>query len=438
MFEFPNEMFLPGSDLTPIEDNIDKIIDGLIQREPEIREKGEISPLKIAVEGEDYQGTIDKVNNLFLKQMWADGLPVVPPTEERVTWLLTGTDLPRDTVIGKILPRGGIATIETLAVALAMAGGRPEYLPVLIAAVEALIDPRVFHQGMQATTNSNYPVIIVNGPIAKQIRLNSGYGCLGPDPTHPAGASIGRALRFLQMNVGGAVPGVGTMSIYGGPARYTNIVFAEDEDGLPSGWEPLSIERGFPRGSNVVTLHAVNGTINVCGTETLTEETALATLHLFAAFMRIPNYNYFDLPRWKTGAPGVLLMGRGTANGLAQAGWSKEEIRNFLWENSKLPWSLVKTVWGTAADGERMKTIFRLTENLLHENEPWPISSGPESIMIAVAGGAQSGHGYWMPNYLPCPVSKDIKLPVNWETLVKEAEVELGPLPSALKSLSEN
>ncbi|MFC2052617.1 hypothetical protein ACFLT4_07845, partial [Chloroflexota bacterium] len=306
----------------------------------------------------------------------------------------------------------------------------PEYLPVLIAAVDALLDPRAIHQGMQATTNSNYPVIIVNGSITKEIRLNSGYGCLGPDPAHPAGASIGRALRLLQMNVGGAIPGVGTMAIYGGPARYTNIVFAESEDGLPPDWEPLSVERGFPRGSNVVTLHAVNGTINVCGTEASTEETALATLHLYAAFMRIPNLNYFYLPRWKIGSPGVLLMARSTAHGLAQAGWSKEKIRNFLWENSKLPWSLVKAVWGTAEGGARVSEAIRLTQGLLAENEPWPISSSPETIMIAVAGGEQAGHGYWMPNYLHCPVSKGIRLPANWEELLKDAEAELGPPPS--------
>ncbi|MDP1717675.1 MAG: hypothetical protein Q8L40_06330, partial [Burkholderiales bacterium] len=122
--------------------------------------------------------------------------------------------------------------VESCAIALAMAGGRPEYLPVLLAAVEACFDPTTNFEQLQAASGGAFPVIIVNGPIAKQIRLNSGFGCLGPDPQRPAGASIGRALRLMQQNLGGALPGTGTMANYGG-VRATNVVFAEDEDGLP-------------------------------------------------------------------------------------------------------------------------------------------------------------------------------------------------------------
>src|SRR5450759_4534416 len=132
-----------------------------------------------------------------------------------------GTDLPRDRLLGKLLPKGGYATVESVAVAAAMAGCRPEYLPVLIAAVEATLDPRVYHQHMQSTTGNAHPAVIVNGPVARQIRVNSGYGCLGPSSVYPAGAAIGRALRLLLMNVGGAIPGTGSMAIHGGPARYT-------------------------------------------------------------------------------------------------------------------------------------------------------------------------------------------------------------------------
>ena len=119
-------------------------------------------------------------------------------------------------------PRGGVTTVETCAIALAMAGGRAEYLPVLIAAVEAFLQPDVNAEQLQAASGGAYPVVIVNGPIAKQIRLNSGFGCLGPDPQRPAGASIGRALRLIQQNVGGALPGIGAMANYGS-MRYTNI-----------------------------------------------------------------------------------------------------------------------------------------------------------------------------------------------------------------------
>ena len=117
-----------------------------------------------------------------------------------------------------------------------MAGGRPEYLPVLMAAVDAYLDPATRSELLQASSGASFPVVIVNGPIARQIKLNSGFGCLGPDPRHPAGASIGRALRQMQQNLGGAVPGIGTMGIWGA-MRYNNVVFAEDEEGLPQGWQ---------------------------------------------------------------------------------------------------------------------------------------------------------------------------------------------------------
>ena len=211
-YEFPTEMFLPGSDLTPLKLNMDEIIDELTKWQPS--QKGRVihKPAIITFEGRDYFDALAKLNTDFLKSKWGDGLPVLPATEEYVKWLLIGTDLSRDTVLGKIPPTGRIATVESLAVSLAMTGGRPEYLPVLIAVLKAFLDPLAGAVTMQTTTCSVYPVVIVSGPISKQIRLNSGYGCLGPDPAHPAGASIGRALRLMQQNIGGAIPGSGTMA----------------------------------------------------------------------------------------------------------------------------------------------------------------------------------------------------------------------------------
>ena len=181
-YEFPMEMFLTGSDLTPLEENIDKIIDGLTKWQP--RTKGQVihETARITVEGKDHFEVITKLNITFLKNKWGDGLPILPATEEHVRWLLTGTDLPRDTVVGKIPPVGRIATVESLAVSLAMTGGRPEYMPVLIAVMNAFLNPLLGAVSMQTTTCSVYPVVIVNGPVSKQIRLNSGYGCLGPTP----------------------------------------------------------------------------------------------------------------------------------------------------------------------------------------------------------------------------------------------------------------
>ncbi len=415
-------MFVDGSDLSPLRENIDKIVYGLTKWKPTTKEKRVHTPPKVTVQGKDYEEAIANMNLLFLRNQWGDGLPILPPTKERVDWILTGTGLPRGEVIGKILPRGGIATVEQIAVALAMTGGRPEYLPVLIATVEALVDPLSQHHHMATTTSSNYPVVIVNGPIAKQIRLNSGYGCLGPDPNHPAGASIGRALRLLQLDVGGAIPGSGTMAIYGAN-RYTNIVFAEDEDGIPEGWESLSVERGFPKGSNVVTIHFVNATMNMVHAVTSTEQVAMQALHIWAGFIGIPNANYWLRPsRWENGSPGVMLMARETARGLAELGWSKDKIRNFLWEESKLPPSKVKDYqFEDYAKGMGLDPTMSL-----------PVSKTPRSLTIAIAGGEQSGHAYFMPNQGYTPMSREIKLPVKskWDELLKRAETDLGPIPA--------
>ena len=423
-YVFPLKMFLPGSDLNPIEKNIDKIIDGLTRWKPQ--EKGVAVPSTITVEGKDYQEMVDTMNLLFLKNRWSDGLPILPATEERVNWLLRGTDLSRDTIIGKILPRGGIATVEVIATAAAMAGCRPEYMPVMIAAMEAILDPIVYHQHMQTSTGDGAPAVIVNGPVARQIRLNSGYGCLAPSSVYPAGASIGRALRFLLMNVGGAIPGVGSMANYGGPARYTGLVFAEDEAGLPPDWEPLHVERGFPRASNTVTALAVSGTTNVWEGAALDEKEALLSLNNFAGYMSVPYGAYFDAVFNREGTPGILLIGRTAAQGFSNLGWSKEKIKTYLWENTKLPQSewLKKMV---ETKGVRMGLPVKD-----YVQYPMPIAASPRNIMIVVAGGAHSGHSFWVQVHGGTfgPATKEIKLPAGWTEHLKKAEEDLGPLPA--------
>jgi hypothetical protein len=411
-------MFLQGSDLSPIKENSDKIIYGLTKWDPKTKAKGVTPPQKIRVEGKDYEDAVENMNRLFLKNMWSDGLPIMPPSEERVRWLLRGTDLPRDTVIGKILPRGGIATVETLATVLAMANGRPEYMPVLIAAVEAIIDPQFKHFHMNSTTCAANPAIIVSGPIARQIRINSGYGCLGPSSEYPAGGSIGRAIRFLLMDAGGGTAGIGSMSIYGGASRYTNIVFAEDETGSP--WEPLNVERGFPKGSNVVTALPVAGGINLHGVRTTTEETALKTLTSISAYIRHSG-NWVDSTY---DVPGILLLARNAAGPLGDLGWTKQKVKRFLWDHSKVPLSDLGNYWHKERE-ERFRTLgYKITD-------PLPITNKPENFMIVVAGGEQSGHGYWMPVAVGInATSAQIKLPAKWDDLIKQAEKDLGPIPA--------
>ncbi|MBI2857768.1 MAG: hypothetical protein HYX90_01715 [Chloroflexi bacterium] len=412
----PYKMYLPDADLGVVSESIDGLINGLTRWQPKTKAKKVIvEPDKIVVRADSYDQALTKMNALFIKSLWGDGFALLPPTEERVSWILTGTDLSPDKIVARIMPKGGVATVRVIAVCLAMAGGRPEYMPVLLAAVEAIVNHQFRHPQVQATTCSIFPVIIVNGSVAREIGINSGHGCLGPDPAHPAGASIGRAIRLLLQNVGGAIPGSGSMAGFGGPGKYTNVVFAEDEEDLPADWEPLNVERGSPRGSNTVTVYAASGTANCAGSAAETEEAALWTLYALAGFMRVPNRQYFG--SGYTRPPGIVLMGAVTAQGFSKLGWSKHKIKSFLWENSKMPLAqLMKEGCGYSEE--------KLAAAKEYWQDPMPITSDPDRIMIVVAGGDKSRHNYWMQagrGPEGCG-SAEVRLPSNWGDLLKKAE----------------
>ncbi len=423
MVTFPIDPFLVGSDLTPIYQKVHDFVESLMSWEAKAKQTGIQQPPMLRVEADDYEAALDRMNRQFLANTWGDGLPLNAPTEARVAWILKGADRPRDEVIGKILPQGGIATVETLAISLAMAGGRPEYLPVLIAAVEAILDPGLEHDKFQATSGSTFPVVLVNGPIAAQIRLNSGFGLVGPDPQHPAGASIGRALRLLLQNVGGALPGVETMAMFGG-IRYTNAVFAEDEDGLPAGWDPVCTDHfGLPRGTNAVTVYVATGAANILhrgvGKETPEDEGEQSLLRV-AGYIGSPSPHYVH--GWAHGTPSALLMSRVVARQLAGLGWTKDTIKRFLWERSRfshdevcetgmLQWIQQAAEADTAASAQM---------------DPWPVVRTPEQIILCVAGGYHPTHNFWMQAYAPQIAGREIALPAAWERLIAEADETLG------------
>jgi len=431
VYEFPIAMFTSASDLTPINENIDKIVYGLTKWQPKIATKGIFHPEMVTVQGKDYQNAVDNLNALFLKNMWGAGLPIVPPTVERVKWIMTGTDLAPDTVIAKTVdPRGGIADVTSIAIALAMAGWRPEYLPVLIAAVQDISDPAWGLKSLNPTTNSNIPVVIVNGPIARQIRLGSGYGILGPDPLHPAGEVIGRAIRYIQQDLGGAIPGIGTMAIYGG-MRATNAVFAEDEEGLPKNWNSLAVDRGFAKTDNVVTVNSVSGMNNSTMGATIpygTKPRNDQILLMVGKFMSMPYPNTWSSPStWAdpNRTAGMVLLPRGFADSLVTVnGYSKMDVKTYLWNKSKLPWSVaVETGQDTYAG--------QLAALKLPTGQDVPLTSKPEQLTVVVAGGDQSGHNYWMqPSNTSIMLSTKTQLPKNWDALLKQAETDLGPAPA--------
>ena len=421
MVTFPIPMFLPGSDITALEERKREFYDGLTRWQSEFAQAA--GPAKmLAVEGASYEDALVKANNLLLTNLWGDGLPLWPATKERVDWILRGSTLPRTHVLGKFPPRGGITTIETCAIALAMAGGRPEYLPVLVSAVDACLAADGFDQ-LQATSGGPFPAVIVNGPIAKQIRLNSGFGLLGPDPQRPAGASIGRALRLLQQNVGGALPGVGTMAIFGA-MRYTNAVFAEDEDGLPAGWQPHGTHRhGYAPGTNSVSVVFASGVTNVRrrgAKKESPDEDALNGMWRMADFMRAPNLA--ALAGWEKGTPGIMMLPPIVARRMAELGWTQSSIREFLWENSRIPMAQMRRAGAPAWIEIDANPATRASIDL----DPWPICQKPDNIVLLVAGGGHPTHSYWLQAHSPTVEGRVIRTPETYEQLLADADRDLG------------
>jgi len=192
----------------------------------------------------------DEIEALF-ERGWSDGLPLVPPTEERVLRMLQGTRRDPQELVGLVPSDLAPATVEKIAINAVMAGCKPEYLPVVLAAVEAVLEEPFAMHGVLATTMYVGPVVVVNGPIRRRIGMNAKGNALGQG--NRANATIGRALQLVIRNVGGGRPQEVDRATLGNPGKYT-YCFAEDEE--DSSWEPLSVERGIAPGKSAVTVFA--------------------------------------------------------------------------------------------------------------------------------------------------------------------------------------
>ncbi|MFT5176813.1 MAG: hypothetical protein ACI8W7_005011 [Gammaproteobacteria bacterium] len=201
-----------------------------------------------------HHGAYDDAVESCFERGWTDGLPVVPPTDERIVRMLAGTTRAPHEVIGNIPPNHHQCTVEKVAINAVLAGCRPEYLPVVLAVVEAALIPQFAMHGLLCTTYFSAPMVIVNGPVARAIGMNSTFNCLGQG--NRANATIGRALQLLIRNVGGGVPGQIDRSAFGHPGKYT-FCFAEDESDQE--WMPLSVARGFNAEQSTVTLFHADG-----------------------------------------------------------------------------------------------------------------------------------------------------------------------------------
>ncbi len=315
---------------------------------------------------------IEAVQRLYLERGWSDGLPIVPPTPERVTALLSAVELDPQHVVGEIPPNWGSATVEKLAVNAAMAGCLPEHLPVLIAAIEAISDPAFNLYGIQATTHPCAPLIIVNGPIREALGMNWSSGAYGPG--WRANATIGRAMRLVLLNVGGGHPGVGDMSTQGAPSKYSYCV-AENEEQNP--WEPLHVERGFRNEQSTVTVLAAEPPHNI---NDHSGRSAADILTIVAGAMAVTGAN-----NAYTGGETLLALGPEHALTIAKDGLSKRDVKEWLQERALIP--LERYTHETM-----MERFRRIPEG------PVPMVSTPEDLAIIVLGGPGK-HSSWVPTF---------------------------------------
>ena len=314
---------------------------------------------------------VDPIESLFDRGV-TDGLPVVPPTRERVERAIAAAGRPADELVAEVPPNYGRATVEKIAINAVMAGCRPEYLPVVLAAVEAICDDAFDLHGVSATTNAPAPLVVINGPIRKTLDVNCGAGVFGPG--WRANATIGRAVRLVCVNVGGARPGVVSMSTLAHPGRYTYCIGEREED---NPWEPLHVEHGFARGDSTVAVLAADAPLGVYDHRSRTAPDLLATIA--GSMAVIMNHK---MTHW---GDTLLVIGPEHAGMLAGDGWRKADVRRFLFERLQRP---VRELVPGRDGGEGLpEHVLRKFPHPETEETRVPKFRAPEHIKIVVAGG---------------------------------------------------
>ena len=332
-----------------------------------------------------------EVNRLYRLRGWTDGLPIVPPTLGRIDEMLGAGWLERHVSLGEVEPLGGVATVEKVAANAVMAGCRAEYFPVVLAAVQAILDPVFNLRGVQTTDENVAPLIVVNGPIAHRIGLNAGWGALGPG--WPANATIGRAVRLVMTNLGGGWPGAVSFAGLGQPGRYS-LCLAEREEDTP--WPPLHVELGYRPEQSTVTVLRAETVINVTGGLDELASVIGSAASLFGIL--------------HSGKAGVILSPF-TARRLAGDGWTRADVRRHLFERGRLSPDVWRRSWihGAVRGSDWPEWARRAAEA-----GAIPAVHEPDDLTLVVAGADLPipQHAYcpsW--GHPPCRVTREIVMP---------------------------
>jgi hypothetical protein len=343
-----------------------------------------------------FSGGWQEINEYFLQQEWSDGLPVVPPTRRRVEQFLEFTGRAADDVLGVMLPDKRAATVWSVAVNGVMAGCRPEYMPILVALVEAMADPEygVEHSG---NTPGSETLIILNGPIIKQLGFNYTQGVMR-DGFQP-NTSVGRFWRLYLRNVAGFLPHKTDKATFGNTWR---VVVAENEDVLARiGWEPVSADLGFKRGDNTVTIaRHTGGDVAVSFSGSTPEE--LLPYLADSVSRKISWQLAFTMGVGYGMLRPLIMLSPILAEIIARAGWSKRDVQQYVFDHARIPaseferhmrdWNS-RPIWNLADEVR----LGRLPEVYAESDDPErrvPLVWLPQHYMIAVTGDPLRTNAY--------------------------------------------
>ena len=399
---------------------LDAVIANLLKAPADAPAVAEPSPREIV-----FEGSFEEVNRYFYEHEWSDGLPIVPPTVEKVGEFLGFTDRDPDEMIGVILPDNRAVTIWSVAVNGVIAGCQPEYMPVLLALAEAMADPEygVEHSG---NTPGAETLITINGPIAKELGFNFEQGVLRDG--FIANTSIGRFWRLYLRNVAGFLLHKNDKATFGNTWR---VVLAENEDVLAEiGWPPTGVEMGFEAGDNTVTIARYTGSDMMASVYGDTPELVLP--YIADAVLKQNTWQLiFTVGKSMGSLRPLLVLSPILAQTIAKAGWSKQDVKQYLFDHARLPAWEFERYLGDWTDHvirslEAEVNLGRIPRVFLESDDPnrlVPIVFEPDDFMIAVAGDPLRNNACTFSHNgrLGYPVAKQIRLPADWETRLAEA-----------------
>jgi hypothetical protein len=325
---------------------------------------------------------VDDAIELCFTRGWSDGLPVVPPTEDKVQAMLAAVRLAPGHQVGYVAHRAVAITAEKVAINAVMAGCRPEYMPVVVAAVEGIADPAWSYHGPGTSTAGAGVLMIVNGPIARALDINAGDNLFGPG--WRANLTIGRAVRLVMRNVCGSRPGTLDRGTLGHPGKLSYVI-AENEAESP--WTPLHVERGFRPEQSAVTVMAAEAPNQFYNQLSGTAEGVLTTL---ADNMRISG-NVMGQPHY------CLVLAGEHMRTIAADGWDKKRIRQFVWER-------------THNSHAHLKRTQRMAGAILPEDETTmrPLVATPDDILVVAAGGRAGAFSAFIPGWSSSKASRAV------------------------------